>query len=338
MNIRAVDLFSGIGGFRKACSGIRGIDFVGWSELDPKCNALYQCLHPDAKSEFFREDVCDFASACRKGIAPDFDFLFGGFPCQPFSNVGKRQGVEDPRGTLIFNIVECLSSSKPTYFLLENVQKIATIDEGALLSSFISELESAGYHVCMLDLTASDYCLPQQRRRLFFCGFSKKVFDARPEVTIAPIDRNKWKYPTTWHLLEKEMPSVHEIPTKTRMTVLKKNPKWCGDIKINRPIARPITATMGKWHRANQDNYFSESYVLGEEPDWHEPQDRYGKAESVRRLSPLETLRVQGFDNSTWRAMESLGYRPTVAYRLSGNAVPPPLARLVIKSMLKEQK
>ena len=335
MKINAVDLFSGIGGFRAACSGIKGIEFVGWSELDPKCCSLYRSLFKDAQEEFFRHDVLDFVGACRHGMAPDFDFLFAGFPCQPFSNIGKRQGTDDPRGTLIFNIVECLKASEPVYFLLENVQKLATINDGELLSSFVRELEKSGYHVVTLDLTASDYCLPQQRRRLFFCGFNRKHFIKKPAVHIKPIARNQWKYPTTWHLLEKDMPPCHEIPTRTKKTVLRKNPKWCGDIKINRPIARPITATMGKWHRANQDNYFSESYVLGREPDWHEPQDEYHKNEVIRRFSPLETLRVQGFDDHTWFAMENLGYRPTIAYRLSGNAVPPPLARLVVQSMLK---
>ena len=332
--IKVFDAFSGIGGFREGSShgSLEQLEFesVGWCEIDDRCQDFYRDYF-HAYDEFF----CNDFNNLKNSSLPQFDMLFAGFPCQSFSNVGQRLGLSDPRGALFLELVRILNKMKPKYFILENVQKIATIDQGKLLDTMKSSLQDAGYAVSVLDLTASDYCLPQKRRRLFFCGEKMRNKNTKTlDIMVEKTPQNKWKYPTVWHLLQKEMPDKHIVPTQTGKTIFRKNDKWCGDLKINRPIARPITASMGKWHRANQDNYYSESYVKAKSVDLLTPLDINPVSELVRRITPLEALRIQGFPDSYWSSMDAAGYSPTVAYRLIGNAVPPPLVTKVIDAFI----
>ena len=108
-----------------------------------------------------------------------------------------------------------------------------------------------------------------------------------------------------------------------------------GDLEIDRAIARPICATMGKWHRANQDNYYTEYYVLsngGIKP----PSFDYMR-DPVRRLTPKEALRLQGFPDSFDEHYGSMGISPTPAYKTIGNAVPVGLAAAVITNLLNHE-
>lgn len=150
---------------------------------------------------------------------------------------------------------------KPKYFVLENVQKIHTIKNGSLLDEMKKALREigCGYILHTWNLLASDYGLPQKRNRIFFCGIRSDLAEERNLSEPPVVDLKKAKYPTTWHLLEKgKVDSKHYIPQGSRKTILTKPSNWEGDVNIDNPIARPLTATMAKWHRANQDNYFSE--------------------------------------------------------------------------------
>lgn len=113
-----------------------------------------------------RGDIADIASES----IPDFDVLCAGFPCQPFSNIGKKGGLEDSRGTLIFHVARILKEKRPRAFILENVRGLQTIDGGKVLSVIISDLESAGYATKYKMLEAKDYGVPQIRKRLFIVG------------------------------------------------------------------------------------------------------------------------------------------------------------------------
>jgi DNA (cytosine-5)-methyltransferase 1 len=344
-DLRFVDLFSGIGGFRYALASSKLSSRwhpVGWSDSDPEAAAIYRRLHSPDDGEIFVNDVHNIrtkgSGAPGSVSLPDFDLLLAGFPCQAFSNVGHRLGLDDERGQLVFEIQRILRQHQPRWFVLENVQKLATIDRGALLAQILGWLRECGYHVQTYDLVASDYGLPQQRRRLFFCGVrADKVRDHQlpppPKVAAA-----KARYPTAWHLLERAMPERHLLPTKTRRTVLRKNPKWAGDVSIDRAVARPICASMAKWHRANQDNYYSATYVSASNTNpWSAP-DVDLDSEPIRRITPLEALRLQGFPDSAESAFSHERLALTATYRLIGNAVPVALTREVIDHWLGAQQ
>lgn len=261
--------------------------------------------------------------------------LFAGFPCQSFSNVGYRKGFDDPRGQLFFYILDMLDYYKPKYFVLENVQKIHTIKGGDLLGEMKQALKEIGdgYVLHTWDLMASDYGLPQKRNRIFFCGIRKDLAEERDIKEPPKIDLKEAKYPSTWHLLEKgTVDPKHYIPQGSRKTILTKPSNWQGDVNIDNSIARPLTATMSKWHRANQDNYFSDSYIKGENPFERPVVDM--DSEPIRRITPLEGFRLQGFPDKYAEIATQLKISYSAQYKLIGNALPVDLAYSVIKHFL----
>ena len=338
--IKYFDMFAGIGGFKVAVDSISNTKFkfehVAYCEIDEQARKLYEAVNKPKKAQVIVDAKNIRTKKNIDGIqVADFDMLFGGFPCQSFSNVGYRRGFDDERGQLFFNILDILDFYNPKYFVLENVQKLSTINNGDLLNEMKMALNEIGngYNLHIWDLLASDYGLPQKRRRIFFCGIRKDLKD-KLNLDIPPkISLEKSQYPTTWHLLEKENTDTkHFIPTKTRQTVLYKNPKWQGDVKIDNPIARPLTASMSKWHRANQDNYFSITYIKNKNPLIRPEIDI--DSEPIRRITPLEGFRLQGFPDYFSEKSNEILLSYSTQYRLIGNAVPVNLAKNVINHFL----
>ena len=335
--MKFADLFSGIGGFNLAAQEVLGnsATCVGHSEIDPVGNALYEMAFADSKKTP-QGDIRNLISGKKdEWELPKFELCFAGFPCQPYSNVGKRNGLNDERSWVFFDLVRALQHYRPKYFIFENVEKITSMEKGAVLRGLIKHLEDLNYKVDIFKLNACDYGLPQQRKRIFFCGRLKsksKLILPLPAPKV--IDLKNAKYPTTWHLLEREMPARHIVPEGSRKTIFTKNEKWMGDLEIDRAIARPICASMGKWHRANQDNYFTEHYIFSKHGEKH-PDFNY-KVHGVRRVTPLEALRMQGFPDKFDKYMEKLSISPTPAYRLIGNAVPVNLTVAVLKSLMED--
>lgn len=338
--IRVLDAFSGIGGFRKGIelsnNNDRHFSFIGASDTDELCKKVYELSYDTHDEDFFNDIGLIHTSVNKTGTyAKDFDLFVAGFPCQPFANIGHRKGLNDERGTLIFKICDLLKFYQPKYFILENVQKIKNLGKGSTLEIIKNLLKESGYSFCLWDLCASNYGVPQQRRRMIFCG----VKNNNPEELMLPppkiIKTEEREYKTTWHLLEKTMHSEHIVPKQTAKTVFRKNEKWQGDLKINRLEARPLTATMAKWHRANQDNYFSEDFVFSKNVEEASQCNSYPNGKLVRRISLLEGLRLQGFDKEIHNVFNSLNIKPTAGYRLIGNAIPVPLVKSITDSFFK---
>tara|TARA_B100000686_G_C16800296_1_gene985481 strand:- start:3517 stop:4548 length:1032 start_codon:yes stop_codon:yes gene_type:complete len=338
--IRVFDAFSGIGGFRAGVEGAmsneRKFKFVAASDSDQLCKDFYERFYNTSNERFF-DDIEKVHTSSNKTqkILPDFDLLLGGFPCQPFANIGKLGGLNDNRGTLIFRICDMLKFYQPKYFILENVQKIRNLGKGQTLEAIKDLLKQAGYSICLWDLCASDYGVPQQRRRMIFCG----VKDIRPsEVYLSlpkKIDIEKCRYKTTWHLLEKSMPKEHIVPARTAETVFRRNIKWQGDMDINRLIARPLTATMAKWHRSNQDNYFSEDFVLAKDFEKASLAMPNPNGKPVRRITLLEGLRLQGFEDEAYHIFRDMQIKPTAGFRLIGNAIPVPMVTAITNAFFE---
>ena len=164
-----IDLFAGIGGIRIAFERT-GNKCVFSSEWDKDAQKTYLANWPNEKI------YGDITKVDPKSI-PDFDILCGGFPCQPFSSIGKRQGFAHPtQGTLFFNVRNILAEKKPDAFLLENVAGIETHDDGRTISVILKCLrQELGYETSYAVLDAADYGVPQHRRRTFFVGFRKEL-------------------------------------------------------------------------------------------------------------------------------------------------------------------
>lgn len=167
-NIKFFDLFSGLGGMRigleKACQnlGIKS-QCVLSSEIKPTAIETY-CHY--FKETHLGGDIKKMESH----KIPDFDILLAGFPCQPFSNAGNRQGFLDTRGTLFFEIERILRDKQPFGFLLENVEGLVKHDQGKTLSTILYQLKYLGYQVTWKILNAKDFGVPQNRQRIYLVG------------------------------------------------------------------------------------------------------------------------------------------------------------------------
>ena len=181
-----IDLFAGLGGFNFALREL-GFECVFASELRDDLRTLYSINFPgiEIKSDITQIDPMS---------VPVHDILCAGFPCQPFSQAGKRQGFEDEkdRGNLFFWIVKILKAKKPKYIFLENVSNLENHDDGNTWDRISEELDNAGYWIDKRILSPHQFGIPQHRKRIYIIGIDKNKGsreDLRfPEPTNKPCD------------------------------------------------------------------------------------------------------------------------------------------------------
>ena len=163
---RTIDLFAGIGGIRLGFERTHRCRCVFTSEWDKKCQETYSANWPN---ETIHGDICKIDP----DSIPNFDILCAGFPCQPFSTIGKREGFEHKtQGTLFFYIARIISVKKPRAFFLENVPGLVSHDKGKTLQTIIDVLQhDLQYDVDYRVLDAADFGVPQHRRRIYIVGF-----------------------------------------------------------------------------------------------------------------------------------------------------------------------
>lgn len=169
-NYKFIDLFAGIGGIRLAFER-NGGKCVFSSEWDKFSQQTYF-------SNFGEVPHGDIQKIESSDI-PTHDILTGGFPCQPFSTIGKRQGFEhETQGTLFFDIVRILKEKNTSSFLLENVPGLVSHDKGRTYNQILHTLRAElGYEVFPKVLNSSDYGVPQNRKRIYLVGFKSDLLN-----------------------------------------------------------------------------------------------------------------------------------------------------------------
>jgi len=166
-NFKFIDLFAGIGGIRLGFESMGG-KCVFSSEWDEQACITY--------SANFNEVPYGDITKIKTSDIPDFDILLGGFPCQPFSIIGDKEGFKhETQGTLFFEIERILKEKKPPAFMLENVRNLTAHDNGKTFKIIISHLRALGYYVYSKVLNALDFGVPQKRERIIICGFKHNV-------------------------------------------------------------------------------------------------------------------------------------------------------------------
>src|SRR5690625_1043525 len=166
-----VSLFSGIGGFEQALNKFGGT-CVFASEIDKFAAQAYETLYGE-------KPAGDITKIDAKDI-PDHDLLVGGFPCQSFSVAGKREGFEDTRGTLFFDIARIAEEKQPKALLLENVKGLVNHDKGNTLDTMVRTLNDIGYIVDFDVLNSKYFGVPQNRERIFIVAIREDLIEAEP--------------------------------------------------------------------------------------------------------------------------------------------------------------
>jgi DNA (cytosine-5)-methyltransferase 1 len=166
-----IDLFCGIGGFHQALDGL-GAKCILACDIDEQCRINYE-LNYGVKPV---KDIKDI----NEKMLPDFDILCGGFPCQPFSNGGKKKTFEDKRGLLFDEIMRIVKEKQPRFLFLENVKHILKVSEGKVLAYIEQQIDQHGYVLQRFQMSPHEYGVPQQRERIYFVCVRKDIYNEMP--------------------------------------------------------------------------------------------------------------------------------------------------------------
>lgn len=173
----AIDLFCGCGGFSY---GFQQAGFEMALGIDMWKDATITYKHNFPGANVINEDITLIdaetilsKAGCKKG---ESDVIIGGPPCQGFSVSGKRM-IDDPRNKLYKSFVSIVEQLQPKVFVMENVPGLIRLFGGKVKEEVLSDFSAIGYRVKVQQLSSDDYGVPQQRKRVFFVGLNKNVFD-----------------------------------------------------------------------------------------------------------------------------------------------------------------
>lgn len=354
------EFFSGIGGFRVASDAL-GLETLWANDIDPKACLVYRTR---LKGPVHEGDVNDYLKT-----VPPHDILTGGFPCQPFSSAGKKQGTRDARGTLFQVLVQAIQQHRPRFFVLENVKRLLSMEKGCHFATILSALAGLGYRVEWRLLNAMHFGLAQNRQRIIIVG--SRTYESEHEAYLAPAadletlssadldrihERKQWwqiethgEHFATWGLavggsfVSAELVEFTEAkPLVTLQQVLERNvskqfdftesmkPRLSQNEEVNRFVE-------GVEIISNQNGGARMGYtvfgVRGLAPTLtaatSRHYERYKVGNLYRRLTNVEYARLQGFPDDHCSVVSVYDQ-----YSLYGNAVPPPLVQWVLARII----
>ena len=354
MILSTVELFAGIGGFRVAAEK-HGLKTVWANDIDSTAVTVYKDNYGD--DSIVLGDIHDYIDSI-----PDHDILTGGFPCQPFSKAGKKQGVADYRGTLFEVIVNIVEKKKPNYFVLENVNSLLYMDAGKHFRTILSALSSLDYKIEWRVFNAVSFGLAQHRERVIIIGSKNTSFNDSffadendiPNISTEALDTiaryDRWKHIEqsrekfkTWGMALNGMFVSTDIPERQYAPRIKLR-----DI-VEENVAPSFDFTEDTLERIKKSQYVNKFYngvqiiynqaggarmgysIFG--TDGTSPTltastsrhyERYKIGEKYRRLTNIEYARLQGFPDNHCKATS-----PYNQYKLFGNAVPPQIISYV---------
>lgn len=302
-NFTFIDLFAGIGGIRLGFESVGG-KCIFSSEFDEDACKTYE-------ANFGEHPAGDITQIDASSI-PDFDILLGGFPCQAFSIIGKKEGfANETCGTLFFDIERILKEKMPKAFMLENVRNLTAHDGGNTFRVITTHLQALGYHVYSKVLNALDYGVPQKRERIIIVGFLDNVPFEFPD----PVPQESRKSLTD--ILETDVDRKYYVRDAIRDSRLERlkdkdypRPYISHENMAGSITPHPYSSALRAGASAN--------YIL---------------INDERRPTERELLRIQGFPDS---------YKIVVPYgkikKQTGNSVAVPVIKAVAAQMIKALK
>ena len=297
MAYTTIDLFAGIGGMRLGFAAC-GCENVFSSEWDSYAQKMYA-------ANFGAMPFGDINLIAPEQI-PDHDILLAGFPCQPFSIAGKGLGFTDTRGTLFFNIESILAAKRPRAFLLENVKRLTTHDEGRTFQVILDRLTRLGYSVHHKVLNSLDFGIPQKRERIYIVGFLQPSAFTFPE----PLGH----YRPLSELLEADAAIAPEYFLSDAI-----RQKRLQGVKGTPPYP-------SIWHENIAGNISALPYSCALRAGGSY---NYLVVNGVRRLTGREMLRLQGFPDDF---IVNIPY--SQVRKVAGNSVTVPVIQAIAKQML----
>ena len=305
--LRLIDLYAGIGGIRLGFEKFNCTSVFS-SEWDKFAQLTYQ-------KNFGDKPYGDITKISENDV-PKFDILLAGFPCQPFSQAGKKMGFSDIRGTAFFDIMRIANHHKPKVLFLENVKHFKGHDKGRTLKTVLENLEDSGYLVKYQVLNAKDFGVPQNRERIYIIAFNKNKVGIN--------NFNSFKFPNKSNkktklgdILEKNVDKKYTISDKIWESHQTRK-------KRNREMGRGFGYSL-----FNENSEYSSTISARYYKDGAEILIAQ-KNKNPRKLTPREAARLQGFPESF-----KIPVSDTQAYKQFGNSVAVPVIKSIAKNILK---
>ncbi len=360
--LTAVELFAGIGGFRIACDQ-QGLETVFANDICTKAGKVYA----DRCGRIVLGDIAEAAS-----LVPTHDLLTAGIPCQPFSSAGKKKGIQDPRGTLFESVVRLLGRHEPSFFVIENVKRLLTMERGLHFATILDALSALPYEIEWRLINALDFGLAQNRQRVVISGVHSRI--AKPGTRLASAEDMEV-------LCHGKLKSVFDRKQWTRLEAhTEKFPNWGraaegmfvgADLSRFSDAQSPVLlasilesdvdpsfdftdSTLERIKNSTRvDQYVQGVHILynqgggarmgytvfginGVAPTVtataSRHYERYQVRDRFRRLTNVEYARLQGFPDDHCQAVSTYDQ-----YALFGNAFPPPMAKWAIGRTICEQ-
>lgn len=301
-----IDLFAGIGGFHYALEE-NGGECVWASEIDTKAAAAYQANHSIVPAG-------DITEVAAENI-PEHDLIAAGFPCQTFSVAGNRLGLKDIRGTLFREIVRIADYHRPKVLFLENVRNFATHDKGRTLETVRNSITEIGYNFYSSPFVASDFGVPQARRRYIMVAIRKDIDPDEsfefPEPPKTPVRLEE--------ILEDPSDVTEDLRFKGDVVFAPEK-----FIKEGETLNAPRQIGTISKGRQGERVYDIRGHAVTLSASGGGPGGSTGlyltDEDVVRKLTPREAARAQGFPED-FKLPES----KNSAWKMFGNAVPVPM-------------
>lgn len=357
--LTAFSLFSGAGGMDIGVLQA-GFNILGCVELDKNCCDTLRAniLHENRNTMVFEGDIRKFVPEdlmSQINVKPgETDLLFGGPPCQAFSQIGKQKSLEDERGLLLYQIIRYARAFQPTGIMIEQVKGLLSAKDlhgkvGGVFESFIQQLEEMGYVPKWRVMLAADYGVAQMRERVFIVATRKPNGFVFPDATHGNPEKSHGLFPllpyrTVGEAIEglpkpvkkvdtvyipddshydvtpcRDSERIHGVPEGKSLSSQVHLPKEqiCG-------LTKKDTTKFLRVDRGKPSNT-----LRGGEIFFHPTEDRY--------LTPREYMRIHGYPDDYVLKGPIRGRSGTVKaldqHRQIGNSVPPPLAKAVAEKV-----
>lgn len=318
MTYKFLDVCAGIGAGRLGLEN-NGLTCIAHSEIDKDADTTYRV--------FFGENENNLGDLMKidTSTLPDFDMLIGGFPCQPFSSLGNREGFDDSkgRGQVIFGIIKILKEKNVPYFILENVKGFLSCDNGNAMKTVLEELKNAGYTVYWKLLNSADFGVAQRRHRIYIVGIREDIFHS----------------PMDWDIATHEKATLQD----------------CFKNLHGEAIDIYGESWQNYLHNKDNDGQFDEESLLSE--DYLILDRRNNKLRIYRgttptlirgntglfyvyrhklyRINGYQALLLQGFPYDFVKKAKDAGIKPRKLLMQAGNAMTVPVIEAICKSLLR---
>lgn len=348
---KVIDLFAGVGGLSLGFEQA-GFETVLANEFEQSIATSYQLNHPSTEmvvGDIRELDLNEVFGPLRSIV----DVIIGGPPCQGFSQKGSRKTIHDERNFLFREFVEVVRLVRPRYFVMENVPNLLTNENGLFKSELISLFESLGYSTSAEVLSATDFGVPQNRRRAVIIG---KLDGKAPEVR-----RSGYTPATVWDAisdlayLESGEGTIESLYQKAPRTSLQTELRYGSkklfnhvatkhsDLALERMSLIPPNCTQktlpeehrtksiysGTWTRLDSAGVAPTITTRFDTPS----SGQFTHPYLNRALTVREAARLQTFPDT----FKFVGTKMSQMKQV-GNAVPPKLARAVASAIMSDIK